>query len=800
MKLANLYKLLPYLVIIFSVVWVFRKFFFQQLLPIPSDILVGAYYPWLENKWGYVVGVPVKNPMPSDVISMLYPWRILGISYLKQGILPLWDPTILLGTPLLANFQSAILNPVNFLYWIFDVHITWSIQVVLQPILIASATYLFLKNLRLKSYVSVLGGISFAFCGFAIVWMEYNTINYTLIYIPLIFLLIDKLISRQKVIYSFLIALVLTMQIVSGYPQISIYTLGFSFLYFMYRLYHSPTNFVIKSGIFVVGIISGILISMVQLIPSFELTALSIRQFDTVAADSKIQFLPWGHFLTLLIPDFFGNPGSGNYWSIGSFDNFAFSIPVVFFFFFILSVTSEDVLKKEYLIFLVLAILSLILATNNPISSLISNSPIMGLKSTVAARILIFFTFFSIVIACIEMNKMGEIQKHSLFKLLLPAALVLGIIAGLAINYFYSTNLYNHTQSYQALEVINIYISHLMIALRNSILPSLIIFTLTFTLLLKKYLGRFIFVIIFILLIFDITRSANKYLSFNPKSMLYPKMQVFSELKEEVGYHRFDREKAEFIPSNTWIPYGLKAVSGQNALYPSSISRYLSAVNGNSNSLSSRFVDITGIKSPLFNTLDIEYYLALNRDVNKSTPSPDGKPSYIFNESNLTYYKHLGTVSILRNNNNLGLAWFPQITFCNRNTDKVFQFISKPEYNPSQVAYINCPNNSSYSGLGTIGVVKDFPLETLFSASLTQSQYLIISKTYYPGWKVYIDGKLGSLTQGNSALMAAFIPSGNHQVKLKYDPLSFKIGFYITALTLSGWVLFFTSRLFNNKK
>lgn len=90
---------------------------------------MGAYYPWFDSKWGYPVHVPVKNPLPSDVISIIYPWRELGISILRSGHLPLWDPTIMLGLPLLANFQAALLNPLKFLYFIFNSPTAWSIEV-----------------------------------------------------------------------------------------------------------------------------------------------------------------------------------------------------------------------------------------------------------------------------------------------------------------------------------------------------------------------------------------------------------------------------------------------------------------------------------------------------------------------------------------------------------------------------------------------------------------------------------------------------------------------------------------------
>src|SRR3990167_10418896 len=64
--------LLPFLLTVF----VFRKYIFEGLLPIPADITPGLYFPWFDYKWGYATPVPVQNPAITDVISILYPWRV----------------------------------------------------------------------------------------------------------------------------------------------------------------------------------------------------------------------------------------------------------------------------------------------------------------------------------------------------------------------------------------------------------------------------------------------------------------------------------------------------------------------------------------------------------------------------------------------------------------------------------------------------------------------------------------------------------------------------------------------------
>jgi hypothetical protein len=339
---------------------VFRKFFFQGMIPMPGDILIGGYYPWLDSKWGFPVSVPVKNNLPSDVFSIMYPWRITAINQLKAGILPLWDDSILLGVPLLANFQASVLNPLNILYFLFSSPYAWGIQVVFQPLLMWWGTYLFLREIGVSKVSAAFGGLFYAFSGFSLVWLEYNSINYTLAFFPLVLFVLERLAKKPKILDSFLLSLFLCLQIFSGYPLTVFFTLGFAGLYFVYRLYGQRKKLLAKVAFAVLGVALGFSLAAVQLIPGFELSNLSIRELDKSAIAGDVKFLPFGHLVSFFIPDFFGNPGTMNYWGIGSFDNFAFFLPAIGVFFLIIALVSKQAFKKQNFIFLLFLILPLV--------------------------------------------------------------------------------------------------------------------------------------------------------------------------------------------------------------------------------------------------------------------------------------------------------------------------------------------------------------------------------------------------------------------------------------------------------
>lgn len=167
-------KLWPLLASVFVVLVFFYPVWLKKLVPLPADFIVGVYYPWLDYKWGFSTGVPVKNPITTDVVSFIYPVQMLAIDLLKAGQFPLWNPYIFTGSPLLANFQSAPFSPTNFLYFLFDSLTAWSIQIMAQHFLAIVFTFLLLRYWNVSKLGALFGGLVFGFSGFNLIWSQWN--------------------------------------------------------------------------------------------------------------------------------------------------------------------------------------------------------------------------------------------------------------------------------------------------------------------------------------------------------------------------------------------------------------------------------------------------------------------------------------------------------------------------------------------------------------------------------------------------------------------------------------------------
>lgn len=64
-------------------------------------------------------------------------------------------------------------------------------------------------------------------------------------------------------------------------------------------------------------------------------------------------------------------------------------------------------------------------------------------------------------------------------------------------------------------------------------------------------------------------------------------------------------------------------------------------------------------------------------------------------------------------------------------------------------------------------------------------RYLVLTESYYPGWKAYIDGKAVSILRTNFLFKGIVLPKGKHTVEFAYQPASFTWGLWLLGMGLA---------------
>src|SRR5437016_2367092 len=78
-----------------------------------------------------------RNPLVVDVVSQMIPWRKVVRETLGHGGLPLWNPYLLAGEPLLGVQQPAVLHPGTWLGLLLPPPQAWTFDMSLRLFLAA---------------------------------------------------------------------------------------------------------------------------------------------------------------------------------------------------------------------------------------------------------------------------------------------------------------------------------------------------------------------------------------------------------------------------------------------------------------------------------------------------------------------------------------------------------------------------------------------------------------------------------------------------------------------------------------
>ncbi|PIS31765.1 hypothetical protein COT42_00020 [Candidatus Saganbacteria bacterium CG08_land_8_20_14_0_20_45_16] len=244
----------------------------------------------------------------SDLTFYFYPYRYFMVECLKQGVIPLWNPNLLLGYPFLATLQTGFFYPLSLLYLLlpFDLAFNWFL--LLHYPLAAFFMYLLARDLKRSLAAASASGLVFAFCGYSLSVLHMPTTLASIIWVPLVLLTFRKLLAGPAAalwstgLRLILFALTLTLVFLGGEPTISYCTL---LLLLGYLLIFDLPQFWRGLGYLIAGWCLSAALAAVQLLPFLELLAHSSRLSGLTFTEAAYFSLEPRKLLEFLLPYFF---------------------------------------------------------------------------------------------------------------------------------------------------------------------------------------------------------------------------------------------------------------------------------------------------------------------------------------------------------------------------------------------------------------------------------------------------------------------------------------------------------------
>src|SRR5947207_4876213 len=237
---------------------------------------------------------------PDDGILQNVPFRVAAAQMIKAGFLPLWDPYIFSGMPLLAAAQPGILYPLNWFYLIFSPAAATNLMVVSSYIVAGLGAYLYARRIGTSITGSVLTALVWQFSGALVGQIAHINIVHNAAMLPWLLWSIESYAQTAKLRRGALLAGLLALQFFAGHQQTFAYSL---ILIAAYAVAMGFTNERLRKRYLstLMFIVAGLMLAAVQILPTFELLRNSLRA--TATYDFFISFsLPRRFVLTWLAP------------------------------------------------------------------------------------------------------------------------------------------------------------------------------------------------------------------------------------------------------------------------------------------------------------------------------------------------------------------------------------------------------------------------------------------------------------------------------------------------------------------
>ena len=753
------------------ILWVLfsSPYLIRGLIPFPSKYLVSFFPPW-----NATFGMPVKNNAMPDVITQMYPWKYLTIESWKDKSIPLWNPYSFSGTPHAANYQTAVFSPINILFFILHFTDAWSVLILLQPLLTGLFMYLFLRSLFLSRKSSLLGSLSFMFCGFVVVWMAYGTLGYAILPLPILLYSIRKFLESQKWQVGLLIVFSILFSLLSGHFQTSIYLVSTGLIFSIYQII-STRNFKASFGL-ILFFVCGIAIAMPQLLLSFDAFKNSVR--STSFGSGEV--IPWRYLVTLVAPDFYGNPVTRNDW-YGHYAEWSGFIGVSSFLFSLYGIGRIKTKTEKF--FWIVAIFSLLLATQSPLNWLLYALRIPVLATSAASRIIVLTSFSLSVLAAFGFERVQKdwyLQGSNYLKIYCGAiVLCVGLIWIILL-----------TKPFPP--------EHLVIATRNFILPTILIIATLFLFVLGMFVKRFQHLVsVFFLLIvaLEMFRFANKWMPFEPKEYVYPNTPALSFLQKNVNENRvfgnFGNEASTY--------FHIPSIEGYDALYQERYGELVaSAANGapgNSNlhrsvvlldkhgEFSEQLLDLLGTRFLLHRIADGRNVWAY--------------PWWKFSQYTSIYKDD--QYEIFQNSEALPRAFLTSsYTVLMDKKEILGKFFNGIDLRRN-IILEEKPSGEPSEGNGKANISSYKPSEVIVLVKNDVQKILFISDVFDRGWKAYVDDTPAPLYRADFAFRAVSVPEGEHIVHFIYYPNSLKTGFIFAFVIFLVLVIYIFRKTYENR-
>jgi len=720
--------------------------------------------------WAAIIVVLFWEPLTSgsdrviggnDITYAYLPWLRYFVESVRNGIFPLWNPYVFAGAPFAANPQTTLFHPATWpALWVGPER-AFGLSIALHTWIAALGMYGWLRAIGATRVGAFFASIAYALSGFmsARIWAGHYGPVLGAAWLPVVLWGVTHALRRRSIAWAVTAGLPFGMLILTGHTHtIVLLTLGAGAVVVFEAIRIAwPTRDVRTAltmlGLFGLTIFVGAALASIQLLPMLTFVQNSARATSRSLDFASRFSLPPGHLLTMLIPDFFGEPVTTGYWSVPGFEEYIYYVGVPTLILAALSIFTRDARAR---FFVALGALGLVAALG-PDGVVYRFMPFFDLfRAPARSGMWAVFSFAAAAGLCVSALQTSGIDAARRVLAKWPRVV---IVAGISVGLIVAGFAYALFAGFASVPE-----SARLYHLANDAVAFVVLFGAT-SALLKAWSARpdrngiWAFSLAALLLI-DLGAYHDRLVRMAPSTRGAAYAAADRVLDDRLKDNRFIRVNVDIFQLNGGMDFGQSNVYGYDSLVVARLQTLLD-----------RAGDLT---SSVFDLLNVRYVI--------SGPPIAEALEPVGELDGFTFYERPNAAP---------RAWIVHVIEPVPDDNATLDRVSAADFDPQAIAVVvegALCEVSPQIGADSVSITRYEPNRIEAQVDTGAAGLLVFSEIDFPGWIATVDGAPAEIHRIDYALRGMCLPGGSHTVTMVYDPGELKLGAVVSlsALGLVG--------------